>query len=95
MVKLDHILSIGSLLTNKSMHNYFPMSALLTKNGKIISRGYNKIYSCDTDFCSIHAEVDCVNNFLRDYRSDPLKGIKTSQEKYPLCYTDKEQFNVW
>lgn len=44
--------------------------AVLVTGNKIISRGKNKSYNriLKNNVCSIHAEIDCLNNVIGKYR---------------------------
>ena len=43
-----------------SMDSGIPIGAVLVKNGKIVSRGHNKLLQCNSVI--LHGEMDCVEN---------------------------------
>lgn len=62
-----------------------PFGALIVKDGKIISRGTNKVVSSNDP--TAHAEIVAIRNAARKLRTFDLTGcsIYTSCEPCPMC----------
>ena len=58
--------------------------AVLVKGNKIIARGRNKKDNriLQSNVCSIHAEIDCLNNTQLKYRVLRDKEIKEEQNRH-------------
>lgn len=46
----------------------WPLGAVVVSRGKIVGRGYNRVYSTGTTLDGIHAEINALQNTLAWYR---------------------------
>lgn len=72
-------------IDNMRAGNGGPFGAIIVKDGKIISRGYNKVTS--TNDPTAHAEVVAIREACKTLNSFQLAGceIYTSCEPCPMC----------
>lgn len=75
---MNHLIEIAIKAANKSKYKQ-KVGAVLIKNGKIISIGYNQIRHQSSIVVnhwvgSLHAEIHCIINAIKKIDSDKIKG---------------------
>ena len=81
--------SIKSLKTDD-----IPVGAVIVKNGKIISKSYNKCKKNKT--IHNHAEINCINKAIRKLHNQYLDEciIYVTMEPCLMCYAAIEKTNI-
>ena len=76
---------INLAIVNVTKKNGGPFAALIVKNNRIISYGYNRVTAkCDP---TLHAEIDCIRKAAKKLKTFDLAGseIYCSCQPCPMC----------